>query len=213
MQLGGMSLIMWTCASLGCAKQVDAPNADDNQGCGKLWYDGEAGSLTLTHGTTWVDPKPDPMKGSAMLSESTVEPHSGYAALEADLQWVAGYYGAAFGFNFAQYDAARAYDASNADSLEFWIRIDAGTKKHFLVWLTDSNRASSNKVAVASGAIPMLTMTWQRVSIPLATFANVDLTSIWEIDWDTHSEPFGTAGGIHVFIDDGVFTSADCHKG
>src|SRR5262245_38670337 len=100
----------------GCAKGpaptgdvLDAAGGSSQTSDGKLWnkvwYSGE--TVTLAMGTAWGDPMPDPTKGSSMISESTVEPHSGAKSLEADLNWIAGYYGAAFGFNFAQYSAAR----------------------------------------------------------------------------------------------------------
>ena len=44
----------------------------------------------------------------------------------------------------------------------------------------------------------------------MTQFTGVDLTAIWEVDADTHSDPFGVAGGVKFFVDDGAFTSPGC---
>jgi hypothetical protein len=179
--------------------------------CGKIWYNGESGQgdVNLDAADSWTDPAKDPTKGTSMISESTTNPHGGTTSLEIDLNWATDYYGGAFGFNFAKYNKDRAFDVHAEADLEFWIRTESGNKTHVVVWLTDSNGKGSNRVDITSSAL--VTPQWRKVSIPLTQFSGVDLTSIWEVDADTHSDPFGVAGGVKFFVDDGAFTTPGCN--
>jgi hypothetical protein len=187
-----------------------AGSATPGTTCGKIWYNGESGpgDVNLAAAKTWTDPSKDPAQGTSMISESTTNPHGGTTSLEVDLNWATDYYGGAFGFNFARYDKANAYDVHDEADLEFWIRTESGDKTHVVVWLTDSNGTGSNRVDITSSAL--VTPQWRKVSIPLTQFTGVDLTSIWEVDADTHSDPFGVAGGVKFFVDDGAFTTPAC---
>jgi hypothetical protein len=184
--------------------------AGSGTSCGKIWYNGESGpgDVNLAAGNTWTDPSKDPAQGTSMVSESTTNPHGGTTSLEVELNWATGYYGGAFGFNFAKYDKMSAYDVHAEADLEFWIRTESGNKTHVVVWLTDSNAKGSNRVDITSSAL--VTPEWRKVSIPLTQFTGVDLMSIWEVDLDTHSDPFGVAGGVKFFVDDGAFTTPGC---
>jgi hypothetical protein len=200
---GGSSM---TGAGGGAAGSGAMPGAT----CGKVWYNGESspGDVNLAEVKAWTDPSKDPAQGTSMVSESTNNPHGGTTSLEVDLNWATDYYGGAFGINFAKYDKANAYDVHDEADLEFWIRTESGDKTHVVVWLTDSNGTGSNRIDITSSAL--VTPQWRKVSIPLTQFTGVDLTSIWEVDADTHSDPFGVAGGVKFFVDDGAFTTPAC---
>jgi hypothetical protein len=178
--------------------------------CGKIWYNGESGpgDVNLASATTWTDPSKDPSQGTSMVSESTTNPHGGTSALEVELNWATNYYGGAFGINFAKYDKANAYDVHAAADFEVWIRTETGNKTHVVFWLTDINGKGSSRVDITSSSL--VTPQWRKVSIPVTQFTGVDLTAIWEVDADTHSDPFGVAGGVKFFVDDGAFTSPGC---
>jgi hypothetical protein len=178
--------------------------------CNKIWYNGETGQgdVNLAAAPTWTDPSKDPANGTSMVSESTTNPHGGARSLEIVLNWATGYYGGAFGVNFANYDMARAYDVHDAADLEFWIRTESGDKTHVVVWLSDSQGKESGRIDITSSTL--ITPQWRKISIPLTQFTGVDLTAIWEVRVDTHSDPFGVAGGVKFFVDDGAFTSPGC---
>ncbi len=178
--------------------------------CGKIWYNGESGQgdVNLGGANTWTDPAKDPAQGTSSISESTTNPHAGKSSLEVELNWADAYYGGAFGFNFAKYNKANAYDVHAEADLELWIRTESGDKTHVVVWLTDVDSKGSNRVDITASSL--VTPEWRKVSIPLTQFTGVDLTAIWEVDVDTHSDPFGTAGGVKFFVDDGAFTTPAC---
>jgi hypothetical protein len=179
--------------------------AANTAGCRKVVYDGE--SVKLSDGVTWSDPTSG--NGSSSVTESTDNPHTGSASMKVTLTWNKGYYGGAFGYNFAGYASSGAIDVRGADSLEFWVRTDTGTNDHFVVWIGDATGTAAVRDK-AGGYVPLVTTTWQRFAIPLSALPGVDLAQIWEIDGDTHSKPFGSAGGATFYIDDVAFTSSTC---
>jgi trimeric autotransporter adhesin len=192
----------------GTAGQGGSPGAAGaatGAGCRKVVYDGE--SVKLSDGVTWSDPTGG--NGSSSVTESTDNPHSGSASMKVTLTWNKGYYGGAFGYNFAGYASTGAIDVRNADSLEFWVRTETGTNDHFVVWIGDATGTAAVRDK-AGGYVPLVTTTWQRFAIPLSALPGVDLARIWEIDGDTHSKPFGSAGGATFYIDDVAFTSSTC---
>lgn len=178
--------------------------------CGKIWYNGETGTgdVNLAAANAWTDPSKDPTQGTSTISESTMNPHAGTSSLEVELNWATDYYGGAFGFNFAKYNEANAYDVHGEADFEMWIRTETGNKTHVVVWLTDTKATGSNRIDITSSG--PVTPEWRKVSIPVTQFSGVDLTAIWEVDVDTHSDPFGVAGGVKFFVDDGAFTTPGC---
>ena len=138
-----------------------------------------------------------------------MNPHSGKASLKVDLKWNTGYYGGAFGFNWAAYSAPKAYDVSSARNLEFWARVETGTNDHFVLWLGDASGTASSRDK-AGGYVPLVTTEWQHFTIPLSAYSGFDPSRVWELDGDTHSKPFGVAGGVIFYLDDVVFTGEAC---
>jgi hypothetical protein len=175
----------------------------------KVIYNGEsgAGDVNLGSATTWTDP--NGANGASSVTESTVNPHTGKASLKVELKWSTGYYGGAFGFNWAGYSAPKAYDVSSAENLEFWARVETGTNDHFVLWLGDASGKASSRDK-AGGYVPLVTTEWQHFTIPLSAYSGFDPSHVWELDGDTHSKPFGTAGGVTFYLDDVVFTGGSC---
>jgi hypothetical protein len=175
----------------------------------KVIYNGEsgAGDVNLASATTWTDP--NGANGTSSVTESTVNPHSGNASLKVDLKWNTGYYGGAFGFNWAGYSATKAYDIGSAQNLEFWARVETGTNDHFVLWLGDASGKASSR-DMAGGYVPLVTTEWQHFAIPLSAYSGFDPSHVWELDGDTHSKPFGTAGGVIFYLDDVAFTGEAC---
>jgi len=86
-----------------------------NRPCGKLFYSGEPGEITLASGSTWSDPRGT--AGTSVIKEITDNPHSGTTALMISLDWNDGQYGGDYGWSFGNYNATKQIDASTATHL------------------------------------------------------------------------------------------------
>ena len=68
-------------------------------------------------------------QGSSMISRiHAANPHGGTSSLEVELNWATDYYGGAFGFNFAKYNKANAYDVHAQADFEVWILPSPATR-------------------------------------------------------------------------------------
>jgi hypothetical protein len=167
----------------------------------KYVYD-ETNGVTLASGGSWGD-----AAGKTTLNETTTGVHSGSSALQIDMTWAAGYYGGGWGWNWTNWNAANAYDVSGNTALEFWIKASK-TWTMLPIWLSDGSGTPSAKVDVATILSGGITTTWQKVSIPLSKFSGNNLKAIYELDGDTHANPWGSAGGVTIFLDDVKFVCA-----
>jgi hypothetical protein len=172
-----------------------------NRPCGKLFYSGEPGEITLASGSTWADPKGT--AGTNMITETTDNPHSGTTALKIALDWNPGEYGGDYGWSFGNYSAAKAIDTSTATTLSIWMRADHQVGG-FNVWLNDVYSKPSKFYGVPGGTIGT---TWKELRVPLTAFAmaGFDPTKVDTFASDMHDDG---NGAVTWYLDDGVFVTA-----
>jgi hypothetical protein len=172
-----------------------------NRPCGKLFYSGEPGEITLASGSTWADPRGT--AGTNMISETTDNPHSGTTALKIALDWLPGQYGGDYGWSFGNYSAAKAIDASTATELSIWMRADH-VVGGFNIWINDINKVSSTFHGVPGGTIGL---EWKELKVPMSSFAKsgFDLTHVDTFASDMHDDGNGE---VTWYLDDGVFVTA-----
>ncbi|HEV8248268.1 MAG TPA: hypothetical protein VGP93_20975 [Polyangiaceae bacterium] len=200
---GGATAAGGASGSAGASETAGAGGAEAAT-CGKIVYSGEPGEVTLADGSTWGDPHAA-ADGSTMFSETTDNPHSGTTALEIDLNWTAGYYGGAFGWNFAGGSAAKAIDIRDATDLELWIRANKNVW-YIAIWLTDIAGKSSGRGGIGDANFYTTTQ-WQKVTLPASLFTGIDASQVVEFVGDTHADPAGSAGGVKLFFDDVTFVT------
>jgi hypothetical protein len=172
-----------------------------NRPCGKLFYSGEPGEITLASGSTWADPRGT--AGTSMITETMDNPHSGTTALKIALDWNDGQYGGDYGWSFANYNAAKVIDARNATALSIWIRADHVTGG-FNIWLNDINKVSSKFYGVAGGTVGL---DWKELRVPMSAFAKdgFDPSKLDTFASDMHDDGHGE---VTWYLDDGVFVTA-----
>jgi hypothetical protein len=172
-----------------------------NRPCGKLFYSGEPGEITLASGSTWADPRGT--AGTSMITEITDNPHSGTTALKIALDWNAGQYGGDYGWSFANYNPAKVIDASSATALSIWMRADHVTGG-FNIWLNDINKVSSKFYGVPGGTIGL---DWKELRVPMSAFAKdgFDPSKLDTFASDMHDDGHGE---VTWYLDDGVFVTA-----
>jgi hypothetical protein len=152
-------------------------------------FDGD--TVKIISGAWWGD-----KSGKTILSQTTEEFHSGTSCLKIDMNWDPGYYGAAWGWNWAGWGVMGQYDARNATAVEMWVKgnVSWGWMN---IWLTDGNAKSS-----AIKTINNLTTSWQKFTIAITDFSGIDLSKVWEIAGDTHAL-YGS--GYIMYLDDVKF--------
>jgi hypothetical protein len=172
-----------------------------NRPCGKLFYSGEPGEITLASGSTWSDPRGT--AGTSTITEITDNPHSGTTALKIALDWNDGQYGGDYGWSFANYNPAKVIDASSATALSIWMRADHVTGG-FNVWLNDINKVSSKFYGVPGGTIGL---DWKELRVPMSAFAKdgFDPSKLDTFASDMHDDGHGE---VTWYLDDGVFVTA-----
>ncbi len=172
-----------------------------NRPCGKLFYSGEPGEVTLASGSTWADPRGT--AGTNMITEITDNPHSGTTCLKIALKWNPGQYGGDYGWSFGNYSPAKAIDASAATDLVIWMRADH-VVGGFNIWLNDTNKMSSTFHGVPGGTIGL---EWKELRVPMSSFAKTgfDPTHVDTFASDMHDDG---NGGVTWYLDDGVFVTA-----
>lgn len=161
--------------------------------CDAVIYDGETPATNLAAGGSWFSP-------GGTASEVTTTSHSPTRSMRLNFVWAADWY-CGFGFNWANWNTASAgiLDASQAVSLDFWIRSDTGTESSITIQLSDSADVSSNSLSLTAYLASGATTTWQKVSIPMSAFTGVDKAALWEFRL-----AFGGAvsGNKVIYIDD-----------
>ena len=172
-----------------------------NRPCGKLFYSGEPGEITLASGSTWSDPRGT--AGTSTITEIHDNPHSGTTALEIALDWNDGQYGGDYGWSFGNYDPKKAIDASAATYLDIWMRADH-VVGGFNIWINDTNKVSSTFHGVAGGTVGL---EWKEIKVPMSAFAKTgfDLTHVDTFASDMHDDGNGK---VTWYLDDGVFVTA-----
>lgn len=142
--------------------------------CDVIIYDGETASTNLAAGGSWIWP-------DGSVSEVTTTANSPTRSMRINFVWAADWY-CGFGFNWANWGTSspRILDASQAVSLDFWIRSDTGTETSITIQLSDSADLSSNSVNLTSYLPSGATTTWQKVSVPMSVFTGIDKTALWE---------------------------------
>jgi MYXO-CTERM domain-containing protein len=198
-------------------------------------YDGEPSApahIALADGTATLDPAVSPVdpRGSSVVTEITTGQHSGVAALRWDVAWGVNSvsnaaYGGTFDWNWTNFNAASASvrDASGAIAVRMWVRADAPGINSLVMWLTDSAGGVSTHPVLIAGApavvstspdypvnatpIAALSVSWEKVLIPMSLFTGQDNTKLWGANFISYSQ-FSGAGGSTIYFDDVVFTYA-----
>lgn len=158
--------------------------------CEVMNYTGEA-PYNMASGGTWVNT-------SGTVSEVTTQYHSPTHSMEINFVWTGGWY-QAMGWNWTNWAAANAYNASSANAIDLWLLSGSGTITTLNIEIVDSTNTVSNAVPVSNYLPGGITNTWQELRIPLSVFTGVNMASLWEIRITTGGTQ---TGNQTIYMDD-----------
>jgi hypothetical protein len=162
--------------------------------CNIINYSGEA-PANLASGGTWINI-------SGTVSEVTTQYHSPTHSMEINFVWTGGWY-QGMGWNWTDFNAAKAFNASSTTGIELWLLSGSGTITTLQIELVDSTNTVSNAVNVTTYLAGGVTTSWQKVDIPLSAFTGINMSSLWELRIITGGTQ---TGNQTVYMDDFSFT-------
>lgn len=169
----------------------------------KKWYDGEPGGMSLAAGgSAWASPA-SPANPCSSFAEIPAAAYGGTKGLRLHLAWPSGGWYGGVGWNWANYNPAKAIDTRPYTHLELWIRGAVGGESGISLNLVDALNRASPTLAIAPW-LPSVSNGWQRLQIPLASinFGTADPSKIWDIDF---SSGYASAGDITFDVDEARF--------
>lgn len=164
--------------------------------CSTTKYDGETSTTNFASGNYWLS--------GGSVKETASAAHSGSYGIALDVTWTGTAWYGGFGWNWAKYSEAAAFDASKYAGIQFYMKTTLTANTSIACALVDTLTAS------ASVSLGTVTSTWTKFTIPLASFtaanSKLDLSRLWAINIT-----FGgsAAGEAAVYFDDLAFVN-DC---
>ncbi len=161
--------------------------------CSDAIYSGEA-PHNLASGGSYIDT-------GGTVSEVTAQSHSATHSMQVHFLWPDGWY-QGMAYNWANWNASGAYNASNASALSVWLKSETGTISTLSVSLHDSAGVGTNNIQVTTYLTGGVTTTWQELKIPLSAFTGADMSLLWELRITTGGSQ---AGDQIIYLDDLAF--------